>query len=119
MDAVRRDKPLLSPEFLGLVDHAFFRCPFASIEDLIAASSSDTDGAGVAESEINAFLNLMAKDHVHPKAAEHLRKGKCTIERYLAIIDLSVVFLALHCRMAHIPSNGKKSWVCWEAAGGR
>ena len=53
MDDVRRDKPLLSPEFLGLVDHAFFRCPFASIEDLIAASSSDTDGAGVAESEIN------------------------------------------------------------------
>jgi hypothetical protein len=27
--------------------------------------------------------------------------------------------LALHCRMAHIPSNGKRSWVCWEAAGGR
>ena len=68
---------------------------------------------GVAESEINAFLNLMTKDHVHPKAAEHLRKGKCTIERYLAIIDLSVAFLALHCRMAHIPSNGKRSWVCW------
>jgi hypothetical protein len=56
---------------------------------------------------------------VHPRAAEDLKKGKCTIERYLAIIDLSVVFLALHCRMAHIPSNGKKSWVCWEAAGGR
>ena len=119
MDDVRRDVPLLSPAFLGLVDHAFFRCPFASIEDLIAASSSDTDGAGVSESDINAFLNLMAKDHVHPRAAEDLQKGKCTIERYLAIIDLSVVFLALHCRMAHIPSNGKRSWVCWGWQGGR
>ena len=113
MDNGRRDVHLLSPAFLGLVDHAFFCCPFASIEDLIAASSSDTDGAGVAESEINDFLNLMAKDHVHPKAAEDLKKGKCTIERYLAIIDLSVVFLVLHCRMAHIPSNGKRSWVRW------
>ena len=113
MDNGRRDVPLLSPAFLGLVDHAFFRCPFASIEDLIAASSSDTDGAGVSESDINAFLNLMAKDHVHPRAAEDLKKGKCTIERNLATKDLSVVFLALHCRMVHVPSKGKRSWDCW------
>ncbi len=70
MDDVLLDVPLLSPAFLGLVYHTFFRCPFASIEDLIAASSSDTDGAGVSNSEINAFLNLMAKDHVHPRAAK-------------------------------------------------
>ena len=81
VDDVRRDKPLLSPEFLGLVDHAFFRCPFASIEDLIAASSSDAPGAGVSVSDINCFLELISKDHVHSRAAEDLRKGKCTTER--------------------------------------
>ena len=75
------DGPLLSLALLGLVDHTFFRCPFASIEDLIAASSSDAIGAGVSESEINAFLDLMAKDHVHSRAAEDLKKGKCTTER--------------------------------------
>ena len=72
MDNGRRDVALLGPAFLGLVDRAFFRCPLASIEDLIAASSSDAVGAGVSESEINGFLDLMAKDHVHSRAAEDL-----------------------------------------------
>ncbi len=52
MDGQKLDIPLLSPEFLGLVDHAFFRCPFASIDRLVSASSSDALGAGISESEI-------------------------------------------------------------------
>ena len=79
MDNGRRNVPPLSPAFLGLVNHSFFRCPFASIEDLIAASCSDAVGAGVSESEINGFLDLMAKDHVHSRAAEDLKKGKCSV----------------------------------------
>jgi hypothetical protein len=71
---VRRDEHLLSPEFLGMVDHAFFRCPFASIEDLTAASS----GNGVSEKDINAFFELMDKDHRQGKARDDLRKGKYT-----------------------------------------
>jgi len=70
----RRDEHLLSPEFLGMVDHAFFRCPFASIEDLTAASS----GNGVSEKEINGFYELMDKDHRQGKARDDLRKGKYT-----------------------------------------
>jgi hypothetical protein len=70
----RRDEHLLSPEFLGMVDHAFFRCPFASIEDLTAASS----GNGVSEKDINAFFELMDKDHRQGKARDDLRKGKYT-----------------------------------------
>jgi len=71
---VRRDEHLLSPEFLGMVDHAFFRCPFASIEDLTAASS----GNGVSEKDINGFYELMAKDHRQGRARDDLRKGKYT-----------------------------------------
>lgn len=80
MDGRKRDVPLLSPAFLGLVDHAFFRCPFANMEDLVAASCSDAPGAGISESEINGFLETMAKDHTHARAADDLRKGKCTTE---------------------------------------
>ena len=70
----RRDEHLLSPEFLGMVDHAFFRCPFASIEDLTAASS----GNGVSEKDINGFFELMDKDHRQGKARDDLRTGKYT-----------------------------------------
>jgi hypothetical protein len=73
-DGVRRDEHLLSPEFLGMVDHAFFRCPFASIEDLTAASS----GHGVSEKDINGFYELMDKDHRQGRARDDLRKGKYT-----------------------------------------
>ncbi len=38
---------LLSPAFLGLVNHALFRCPFATHQELVTASSSDASGAGV------------------------------------------------------------------------
>ena len=72
---MRRDEHLLSPEFLGMVDHAFFRCPFASIEDLTAASSGNH---GVSEKEINGFYELMDKDHRQGKARDDLRKGKYT-----------------------------------------
>jgi len=71
---VRRDEHLLSPEFLGMVDHAFFRCPFASVEDLTAASS----GHGVSEKDINGFYELMDKDHRQGRARDDLRKGKYT-----------------------------------------
>ena len=71
---MRQVEHLLSPEFLGMVDHAFFRCPFASIEDLTAASS----GNGVSEKDINAFFDLMDKDHRHGKARDDLRTGKYT-----------------------------------------
>ena len=74
--------PLLSPALLGLVDHAFFRpdfrCPFASIDDLVTASGSDVPGAGISESDITKFLDCMAEDHRHAKAADDLRKGKYT-----------------------------------------
>ncbi len=83
VDGRKRDVPLFSPAFLGLVDHAFFRCPFASIDDLVTASSSDAPGAGISESEINGFLETMAKDHTHARAADDLRKGKCTTESIL------------------------------------
>ena len=73
-DGEKRDELLLSPKFLGMVDHAFFRCPFASIEDLTAASS----GNGVSEKEINGFYELMDKDHRQGKARDDLRKGKYT-----------------------------------------
>ena len=68
---------MVSPEFLGLVDHAFFRCPFASIDDMSAASSGGDDG--VSETDINGFYQLMAKDHRHGRARDDLRKGKYTI----------------------------------------
>ena len=71
---MRRDEHLLSPEFLGMVDHAFFRCPFASVEDLTAASS----GHGVSEKDINGFYELMDKDHRQGRARDDLRKGKYT-----------------------------------------
>jgi len=59
------------------VDHAFFRCPFASIDDMSAASSGGDDG--VSESDINGFYELMAKDHRHgPWPSSDLRKGKYT-----------------------------------------
>jgi len=60
------------------VDHAFFRCPFASIDDLVTASCSDAPGAGISEADINKFLDSMAEDHTHAKAADDLRKGKYT-----------------------------------------
>lgn len=78
MDGQRRDMPVLSPAFLGLVDHAFFRCPFASIDDLVTASASEAPGAGVSESDINKFLASMAEDHTHAKAADDLRSGTHT-----------------------------------------
>ena len=77
-DGGQQPTPLLSPAFLGLVDHAFFRCPFASVEDLVTAASSDAPGAGVSEADINGFLDLMAKDHTHKNAAADLKKGKST-----------------------------------------
>lgn len=70
--------PVLSPAFLGLVDHAFFRCPFASIDDLVTASASEAPGAGISESDINKFLASMAEDHTHAKAADDLRSGTHT-----------------------------------------
>ena len=57
--------------------HAFFRCPFASIDDMSAASSGGDNG--VSESDINGFYELMAKDHRHGRARDDLRKGKYTI----------------------------------------
>ena len=77
-DGGQQPTPLLSPAFLGLVDHAFFRCPFASMEGLVTAASSDAPGAGVSEADINGFLDLMAKDHTHKNAAADLKKGKST-----------------------------------------
>jgi len=77
-DGGQQPTPLLSPAFLGLVDHAFFRCPFASIDDLVTASGSDVPGAGISESDITKFLDCMAEDHRHAKAADDLRKGKYT-----------------------------------------
>ena len=76
-DGRRRDVPLLSPAFLGLVDHAFFRCPFACIDDLVTASASEA--AGISESDINKFLTSMAEDHTHAKAAQDLRTGTFTV----------------------------------------
>ena len=35
-------------------------------------------GAGNSEADINKFLDSMAKDHTHAKAADDLRKGKYT-----------------------------------------
>ena len=74
-DGGQQPTPLLSPAFLGLVDHTFC-CPFASMEDLVTADSSDAPGAGVSEADINGFLDLMAKDHTHKNAAGDLKKGK-------------------------------------------
>ena len=67
---------MLSPEFLGLEDHAFFLCSFASIDDLTAASSGGDDGFSV--TDINGFYELMAKDHRNGSARDDLRKGKYT-----------------------------------------
>ena len=75
-DGGQQPTPLLSPAFLGLVDHAFFRCPFASMEDLVTAASSDAPEAGVSEADINCFLDLMAKDQTHKNAAVDLKRGR-------------------------------------------
>ena len=74
--SVRR-KALLSPEFLGLVDHAFFRCPFASIDESMTTWSPRL-AQGISEADINNFLGCMAQDHTHAKAADNLKKGKYT-----------------------------------------
>ena len=79
MDGRRRYTLLLSPAFLGLLDHAFFRYPFACMEDLVNASSSDDHGARVSAADMNSFLKKIAKEHTHAKAADDLKKGNCAI----------------------------------------
>ena len=91
-DGGQQPTPLLSPAFLGLVDHAFFRCPFASMEDLVTAASSDAPGAGVSEADINGFLDLMAKDHTHKNAAADLKKGKSTTG-WIPLAQMDLIFV--------------------------
>ena len=91
-DGGQQPTPLLSPAFLGLVDHAFFSCPFASMEDLVTAASSDAPGAGVSEADINGFLDLMAKDHTHKNAAADLKKGKSTTG-WILLAQMDLIFV--------------------------
>ena len=74
MDGTRRERP-----FSALHLWAWWTTPSSVVnDDLVAASCSDFAGAGISEADINKFLDFMAEDHTHAKAADDLRKGKYT-----------------------------------------
>ena len=105
-------KALLSPAFLGLVDHAFFRCPFASIDE-----SMTTWSPRLAQMSLErGFLRPTSTSFWTAwRRTTRIQKPQTTSEKVNTPPNGSIVgtdrteCCIWCCRMGHLSSQGKGS----------
>ena len=117
-DGTRREAPLLSQAFLGLVDHSFFRCPFASIDESMTTLSQRLAQMslerGFLRPTSTSMWGCIAKESARttrmqkPQTTSGSEKVKTPPDGFIISTDRPECYIWC-CRMSHLSSEGKES----------